>query len=110
MHDRCLCLDRQHFAWGTGLTALRATASGCARLANGLEEEGEAKLTVATADIDQCFEACSSRQLLPAWDAVTGAFREQTGVDSILVQRVNKKTRRYPRAGGPAAGGQSPRI
>ena len=47
VYDRFLRLVRQHFAWGTGLTVLRATASEFARLAKGLEEEAQSKLALA---------------------------------------------------------------
>ena len=56
-----LRLVRQHFAWGTGLTLLRATASEFARLANGLEEEAQAKLTAATAAAMEGQEGAAAR-------------------------------------------------
>lgn len=47
VYDRFLRLVRQHFAWGTGLTVLRATASEFARLAKTLEEQAQDKLASA---------------------------------------------------------------
>ena len=43
VYDRFLRLVRQHFAWGTGLLVLRATASEFSRLAEGLREEARTK-------------------------------------------------------------------
>ena len=61
VYDRFLRLVRQHFAWGTGLTVLRATASEFARLAKGLEEEAQAKLRAATAAAEEGREGAAAR-------------------------------------------------
>ena len=61
VYDRFLRLVRQHFAWGTGLTVSRATASEFARLANGSEEGAQAKLTAPIAAAEEGREGAAAR-------------------------------------------------
>eukprot|EP00972_Heterocapsa_arctica_P070048 10346815-Heterocapsa_arctica.AAC.1 len=48
------------------------------------------QLTVATADVDHAFEACSPSMVLPAWQYFSDRFTGEFGTKTMLVRRGRK--------------------
>ena len=56
-------------------------------------------VSVVTADLDQAFEACSTKLVVPAWLRVSAIYASITGRSSVLIRKGKRDFAEVPRGG-----------